>query len=74
MAVISVRDGQVFLSNATEISNLTEIIETLNIEDLADVTISSVQAGDVLIYDSIAGEWQNSAISAVVTEVDGGSY
>jgi hypothetical protein len=74
MAVISVRDGQVFLSNATEISNLTEIIETLNIEDLADVTISSVQQGDVLIYDSLAGEWQNQAISAVVTEVDGGSY
>lgn len=74
MAVISVRDGQVSLSNATEISNLTEIIETLNIEDLADVTISSVQAGDVLIYDSIAGQWQNSAITAVVTEVDGGSY
>ena len=36
------------------------------IDDLSDVTISSAQDGEFLMYDGVAGKWKNTASSATV--------
>ena len=43
-----------------------------DIGDLNDVTITSIANGEVLIYNSTSGEWENGAIpSAPVSSVNG---
>ena len=41
--------------------------ETLNLADLADVTITEPADGDVLTYDSDSGKWINTTASTAST-------
>lgn len=74
MSTISIRDGQIFLTNANEVTDLTSAIAALVIDSLSDVAISSVQNGEVLVYNSTSGDWENSAVDTAIGEIDGGTY
>ena len=66
MAVINVRQNTTSTSSqdevqllANEIQTINDIVEQLDLTDLADVTITAVQDGEVLVYDAGSGEWVN---------------
>ena len=43
-----------------------------NLSDIGDVTITNVQDGEALVYDSVSGDWINSQVSGV-QNIDAGS-
>jgi hypothetical protein len=43
-----------------------------NLDDISDVTITNVQDGESLVYDSASGDWINSQVSGV-QNIDAGS-
>jgi hypothetical protein len=43
-----------------------------NLDDIGDVTITNVQDGEALVYDSVSGDWINSQVSGV-QNIDAGS-
>lgn len=59
LSLINVRQ-QIAQANAA-----IESITIDNIADIADVTITSVADGDVLIYDVVSGDWINAQVSGV---------
>lgn len=74
MSTISIRDGQIFLTNATEVSDLTAAIAALVLESLGDVAYSTLLDGQVLVYNSTSGNWENQDVDSAVGEIDGGTY
>ena len=68
MAVINLRDSVFSTSSQDEVTilnqeilDLSSIVEQLPITDLSDVTIASVQDGELLVYNGTSGEWENSS-------------
>lgn len=66
MAILNLRDGLLALSSldeitvlATNLLDLTTVVEQLPITDLSDVTIAAVQDGELLVYNGGTGEWEN---------------
>ena len=65
-------------TNVAEGSNLyytdarvQTVISGTNINDLSDISITGIANGEVLIYNSVSGNWENGAIpSAPVTSVN----
>ena len=51
-------------AGGTGITITSDFAETFNLEDLKDVTITSVQDDDVLQYNSATGDWENAALAA----------
>lgn len=78
MSTISIRDGQIFLTNASEVTELTSAIASLVVASLADVEIASLADGQLLQYNSTSGDWENQNLDAIIasdlTEIDGGTY
>ena len=71
--------GDYTTDEVTEASNLyytdarvQNVVSTTDINDLADISITAIADGEVLIYNSTSGNWENGAIpSAPVTSVFG---
>lgn len=78
MSTISIRDGQIFLTNASEVTDLTAAIAALVLESLSDIQITSLVDGHILVYDNGTNKWVNQDIDTVVLdsldEIDGGTY
>ena len=65
--------GQVLKFNGTKFTPAADNVATsgsLNITDLADVTISSVSNGEVLKWSNSSSKWVNSADNAVISALD----
>ena len=53
-------------------ARVSSVISSTNINDLADIDITSIADGEVLIYNAVSGNWENGAIpSAPVSSVFG---
>lgn len=52
----------------TEFSSPTELAINLNagLQNLSNVAISAVQNGDILVYNSVGGEWENKPLQFTV--------
>ena len=46
----------------------------VSLSELNDVTISGVENGQVLVYNSASGKYEANTITASVTVVNGGSF
>lgn len=61
-------DGQVLLSNSTGGVYWGQAASSLN--DLTDVTISSVANNELLIYDAASNQWENHSVSGNTGQVN----
>ena len=59
---------RIYIGTEWEDFGVQDILETIALEDLSDVTINVVADGDRLVYDADSGEWINENV------IDGGSY
>jgi hypothetical protein len=46
----------------------------IRLNKLSDVTLTNVQDDQVLQYNTVTQQWENTFVDALVTEVDGGAY
>jgi hypothetical protein len=44
------------------------------LSEITDVTVTGVQDGDGLVYNSITGKFEANTITATVTEITGGTF
>ncbi len=58
------QEGVVNLPNGTTLN------EPVNVEDLADVNLTSVQGGEALVYDAVAGEWINDSVTVDTSQIE----
>ena len=58
------QEGVVNLPNGTTLN------EPVNVEDLGDVNLSSVQGGEALVYDAVAGEWINDSVTVDTSQIE----
>jgi tetrahydromethanopterin S-methyltransferase subunit B len=58
------QEGVVNLPNGTTLN------EPVNVEDLGDVNLTSVQGGESLVYDAVAGEWINDSVVVDTSQIE----
>jgi hypothetical protein len=46
----------------------------IRLNKLSDVTLTNVQDDQVLQYNTVTQQWENTFVDALITEVDGGAY
>lgn len=70
MSIISLEKGSIshFLPEGRDVQG------AVNLNGLNDVTIVSLQNGQILKYNSSTGQFENSSVDALVAEIDGGTY
>lgn len=70
MSIISLDKGSIshFLPEGRDVQG------AVNLNGLRDVTIVSLQDGQILKYNSSTGQFENSNVDALVAEIDGGTY
>mgnify|MGYP000005544226 CR=1 FL=1 len=70
MSIISLNAGTVshFLPEGRDVQG------AVNLNGLQDVTIVSLQDGQILKYNSSTGQFENTDVDLLVSEVDGGTY
>lgn len=58
------QEGVVNLPNGTTLN------DPVNVEDLGDVNLTSVQGGESLVYDAVAGEWINDSVVVDTSQIE----
>ncbi len=70
MSIISLNKGV----SSHFIAEGRDVQAAVNLNGLRDVTIVSLQDGQILKYNSTSGQFENSSVDALVAEIDGGTY
>jgi hypothetical protein len=65
--------SRIIFGLGTQIATLPQSAD-IDLDGLLDVTVINVQDNQVLQYNTVTEQWENSFVDDLVTEVDGGAY
>lgn len=69
MSIIRINNERLsYVPQATEVAGASQL------NDMKDVNVTGVSNGQILVFNSTSGDWENETANLAVTEVDGGSY